>query len=245
MAAGCQDYTEDSLFNGRLICRQPRQGYRFSLDAVLLARFITPRPGDRILDLGAGCGVISLILAYLWPKVRMTALELQPALAELCQRNGELNRYQERLTTITGDLGRIKEHVDPGSFAWVVANPPYRKADSGRVNPGAEQARARHELDTDLDSVVKAAVFAVKNRGRVAFVFPARRGAALIHAMQERNLAPKRLQIVYSYPGDEARLFLVESIANGGEGLTILPPFYVYDQPGGDYSPEMAQCYAG
>ena len=71
--------TDDTLFNGRLVCRQHRNGYRFSLDAVLLAHFCQPASRDKVLDLGCGCGVIGLVLCYRHPEVQVTGLELQPA----------------------------------------------------------------------------------------------------------------------------------------------------------------------
>lgn len=243
MKAATTDYTEDTLFNGRLKCLQSRTGYRFSLDAILLANFIVPQPDDHILDLGAGCGVVALVLAYRWPHLRLTAVELQKSLADLCRKNVALNGYQERITMLNGDMRRIDELISVGSFDWAVVNPPYRKMASGRVNPDSEQAQARHELKTDLNQVVGAVVFAIRTRGRAAFIYPAGRGAALIQALKSQGLEPKRMQTVYSYPGDEGRLLLVEALKGGGEGLTILPPFYVYKEAGGDYSPEMARCY--
>ena len=238
------DLTSDTLFDGRLNCLQPRQGYRFSIDAILLAHFIKPDPVGNILDLGAGCGVISLILAHRWPNLRLTGLELQNSLAFAFQRNIELNHLADRLNLIRGDLRKIKEVLSAGSFAQVVCNPPYYKCGSGRCNPDSEQAIARHEIMADLEDTVKAAFFAVKNKGRVAFIYPAERGAALLTSLHRHRLEPKRLQIVYSYPGGPGRLILVEGIRGGGEELQILPPFYIYQEPNSrQYSPEMAALY--
>ncbi len=239
----------DSLFDGRLQCLQHRRGYRFSIDAVLLAHFIKPKPGDHILDLGAGCGIISLILAYRWPSVTVAALEIQAELAGLLRRSLALNArqgrdYQERLRVVTGDLREIKRCIEPGSCQWVVCNPPYRKQAAGRLNTGTEQALARHELNADLAAVVRAAAVAVKNRGRVAMVYPAGRGAVLMHALKDVNLEPKRLRTVYSYPGGDGKLLLLEAMKGGGEELRIMPPFYIYQEPKGVYSPEMARCFA-
>lgn len=242
---GVSPYTEDSLFNGRLKCRQPRHGYRFSIDAILLANFISVQPDDRILDLGAGCGVISLILAYRWPDVRITAIELQPSLADLCAGNFTANGFQDRISVENIDLRRLPDRVRAGSFGWVVANPPYRKIATGRINPQSGQAVARHELEVNLEDVVRAAAFAVKNKGRVAMIYPVDRGAALIYEFKKQGLEPKRMQTVYSYPGDDGRLLLVEAARGGGEGLKIMPPFYVYEESGGSWSPEMARYYEG
>lgn len=127
--------TEDTLFSGRLHCVQHADGYRFSVDPVLLAHFIRPRPGARLLDLGAGCGVISLILSYRHPAIHITALELQPPLAALIARNIESNRLQGRISLQQGDLRAVNTLFPPETFDWVVCNPPYGKLADGRQNP--------------------------------------------------------------------------------------------------------------
>ncbi|MFZ5765004.1 MAG: tRNA1(Val) (adenine(37)-N6)-methyltransferase [Thermodesulfobacteriota bacterium] len=236
--------TADTLFDGRLHCLQHKDGYRFSVDAVLLAHFITPAPGAVILDLGAGCGVVSLILCYRHPGVRVTALELQAGLVELIRRNVEVNGLADRLAPLEGDMRTIQRLIAPEGCDWVVVNPPYGRPAAGRVNDSEESAVARHELRTSLAEVVAAIAHALKNRGRAALVYPAARLAALLAALKEARLEPKRLRIVYSYPGGEGRLALVEVVKNGGEELTVLPPFFVYEKPGGAYSDEMASLYA-
>ena len=239
-----RDYTEDTLFNGRIRCLQHRTVYRFSLDAVLLGNFIQPRPGDKILDLGCGCGIVSLILAYRWPSVSITGLEIQPALAALADRNVLLNNWQERIEILQGDLREIRKYVDPGSFDWIVSNPPYRKPGSGRVNPGEEQALARHEKSADLVNVTKAANWAIKKRGRATFIYPASRGAAVISELKNAGLEPKKMLSIFSYPDSDASLLIIEAVKQGGEELTILPPFYVYGERDGEYSPKMAGYYS-
>jgi len=131
----------------------------------------------------------------------------------------------------------------PSAYAdWVVSNPPYGRSSSGRLNPKEEKALARHEIAASLLDVLKAARYFLKPRGRAAFIYPARRTAGLISAMRETGLEPKRLQVVYSYPGDEGSFVLVEAVKDGGEELKILPPFFIYDQAR-RYSPEMQRLY--
>jgi tRNA1(Val) A37 N6-methylase TrmN6 len=242
--AADKEYSEDALFDGRVSCLQHKTGYRFSIDAVLLGNFIQPKAGDRILDLGCGCGIISLILAYRWPAVSITGLEIQPDLVNLARKNVELNNWHDRIEVIQGDLRQIKEFIKPGTFDWVVSNPPYRKPGTGKINPNTEQALARHEQKTDLKSVVKAAVWAVKKRGRAAFIYPASRVAAVLSAMKGRGLEPKNMLSVFSYPGSTASLVIIEAVKGGGEELTIQPPFYVYETKDGQYSVEMARFYS-
>ena len=234
---------ETSLFDGRLVCLQHRHGYRFSIDAVMLAHFIVPAPGERLLDLCAGCGVISLILAYRHPSLTLTALEVQPALAGLARESARRNGLGDRITVLTGDCRQIRTLVGAGGFDRVVVNPPYRRVDTGRRNPQSEQAIARHELLANIEQVAQAAAFALRTRGRVALVYPAVRLASLLRALDEVALAPKRLRMVHSYPGDVARLVLVEAVKNGGEELAVLPPLFLYQERGGEYTAEVAAWY--
>jgi tRNA1Val (adenine37-N6)-methyltransferase len=75
--------TADTFFNGRIRIKQDRSGYRFSIDAVLLAYYANPRVGDRVLDLGTGCGIIPLILSFRNSKITVFGVEVQPVLAEI------------------------------------------------------------------------------------------------------------------------------------------------------------------
>ncbi|MFO7760609.1 MAG: tRNA1(Val) (adenine(37)-N6)-methyltransferase [Thermodesulfobacteriota bacterium] len=235
--------TEETLFKGDLRFFQPEKGYRFSVDSVLLAHYIYPQAGHSILDLGAGCGIISLILAYRWPEVRITALELQDSLYRLLKSNLEINDYAGRLKSIQGDFRRIREIVPAEFFDLVVSNPPYRTVTSGRQNPESEEAIARHELKANLSEAVTAASYAVCNRGRVAFIYPAQRLAGLMETMRENRLEPKRLQMVHGHPGVHAKMVLLEAVKNGDEELKILPPFFIYKKKRGEYTAGMAALY--
>lgn len=237
------EISADTLFAGQLVCLQHKNGYRFSVDAVLLANFITPRPGEKILDLCAGCGVISLIIKYRQPEAVLTALELQPKLAALIRRNAEANSFHDGFAVIEGDCRRIREHVAAGSFDRVLCNPPYRKSNTGRLNPGHEEVQARHEVSVDASAVLQACSYALKTRGRVALVYPAARLANLLAGMKSAGLEPKRLQVVHSYPGSSGRLVLVEGVKGGGEELAILPPFYIYTEQNGAYTQDMVDLY--
>ncbi len=237
--------SKDSLFDGRLTCYQYQQGYRFSVDSVLLSQFLEISGEKSILDLGTGSGIISLILCYRFHKAVIVALEKQTDLFELAKKNIFANQLGERMKVLHGDFCRINEYAGAESFDYVFCNPPYTKPGSGRVNIHAQSARARHEIDCKLDDVVKAAFFAVKNKGSVALVYPARRAATLISSLVQHKLMPKRLQAIYSYPEDnQAQLVLVEAVKNGGEELQLMPPFFIYIKKNGSYSKEMQRCYA-
>lgn len=244
MAVDEDAVSRECFFDGRLQCLQPRQGYRFTEDAVLLAHFITPQPEDSILDLGAGCGIIALILAYRWPAVALTALEIQPRLADLARRNAAGNNLEARLRVIEGDLRQSSDLLEQEVFDWVVCNPPFHPLATGRLNPQDEQAVARHEIHADLAAVLGAARYALRQNGRLALVYPATRAVSLLHELRSSGLQPKRLRMVHSHPKAPARLVLVEAARLAGEELTMLPPLFVAEVEGGPYATTMASYYA-
>lgn len=240
-----EEFSEESLFGGKLRCLQPRQGYRFSVDAVLLAHFITLEPDARILDLGAGCGVVSLILSHRYPTASLVALEVQPRLAGIIRRNVAINGLESRCAVIEGDCRRIATLLPPNSFDWVAANPPYHPTGSGRNHPETERAKARHEILGGIGEMAEATAFALKDGGRAAFVYPAARAETMLGVLRENGLAPQRVQRVHPYPGAAAGLMLVEAVKDGGEELAVLPPFFICQEKGGAYTAEMAAMYAG
>ncbi len=238
----------DTLFDGALHCHQHRKGYRFSVDPVLLAHFVRCTGDEKILDLGAGCGIIGLILLYRAELLiqKLTAFELQSGLVQLIRENIRVNSFQNVMQVVEGNLRQLQQYFLPESFSTVVCNPPFYTAGSGRRSANKESEIARHLVACTLKEVIIAASNAVKNKGKVVLVNPAESMGTLLSLLSKHHLTVKRVQLVYSYPGDSmaARLLLVEAIKNGGEGVDVRPPFYIYDRKNGEYSEAMQQLYA-
>ena len=238
------DRTLDALFNGQLRILQSRKGYRFSLDAVLLATFASPRGAEKVVDLGAGSGVVSLILAKLHPNLAVTGLEIQETMVTCAQKSARLNQLESRVTILQCDVRRIAKVLPPGGADLVVCNPPYRKPASDRVSPDAEKRIARHEIAGGLIDFVQAGAYLLRVNGRMAVVYPAVRTVDLLAAMRAAGLEPKRLRMVHSFAGAEASLVLVEGTKGGRSGMKILAPLVIYDK-GKQYSAEVASILAG
>ncbi|MEN8140295.1 MAG: methyltransferase [Thermodesulfobacteriota bacterium] len=236
------DLSRDTLQGGGLVCWQHKEGYRFSLDAILLAHFAPLPPGGQVLDLGAGSGVVGLMAASLEPTIKVISYELQESLLKLIRLNIKENSLEGRWTAVAGDV-RSRQGLVPEAMDLVLCNPPYGKLGRGRLNPGHEQAVARHELAGELADFVKAAAFSVKNRSPVAFVYPAAELTKLITTMADFRLEPKRLRLVHSYPGAPAKLALVSAVKNGGAELQVAPPLFIYQERGGEYSAEVAALF--
>lgn len=238
------DETVDGILQGKLSIIQRRTGYRFSIDALLLAHFVAPGKYDHIVDLGAGSGVIALVLATLHPAVAVSGVELQAELAARARRSAELNGLGGRVTIHDGNVRAVASLFSPQTFDLVVANPPYRRAASGRINPDREKRLARHEIEARLDDFLDAAVHLLRAKGKAAFVYPAARLVDLVSSMRARSLEPKRLRLVHSYSGGEATLALIEGSKDGRKELKILPPLTIYTEER-QYTLEAAAILAG
>ncbi|HZP44168.1 MAG TPA: methyltransferase [Candidatus Binataceae bacterium] len=236
--------TRDSILGGRLTIIQPARGYRFNLDALLLAYFARPRRGDRVLELGAGCGVVAAAVARLHRPRAVTALELQEEMVELIRRNAELNQLPS-LIAVGADLrSPPSAGLARASFDYVVANPPYRALGHGRPSPHVGRYRARAEIDAGLEDFIEAAARYVTDHGRVAFIFSATRAVELIDGLRRRALEPKRLRLVHPYAEAAATAILIEARKQGRAAALIEPPLVVWEKPR-RYTAEAARIIGG
>jgi tRNA1(Val) A37 N6-methylase TrmN6 len=224
--------TRDKILGGTLTIVQPRTGYRFAVDAILLGRFARPRSRDRVLELGAGCGVVSIMLAALHHPREVAALELQSDLAEMAARNASLNDLS-MVRTICGDLRAQRiEGLAPATFDLVVANPPYRALRSGRESPNHSRRVARGERGATLAEFVAAAARYASHGAKATFVFTAARSAELIATLRAHALEPKRIRFVHPRTGMPASTILVDARKGGGVEVEVESPLVLYSHAG-------------
>lgn len=226
------DVTHDTFLNGQLRIAQPGSGYRYSIDAVLLAALPRLKPGQSLLDLGTGCGIIPLILAFRNHAVRITGVEVQSELARLAAMNVANNGLQDRVRIIHEDLRRLSPAMVSGPVDWIVSNPPYRRAVSGRINPDTQRALARHEIKVNLPQLIGATRRLLKTGGRFAIIYPSERAVDLFSEMRLAGLEPKWLRCVHSQADGDAKLVLVQAVMGGKPGLKIESPLVVYGTDG-------------
>lgn len=208
--------------NGRLRLIQSKNGYRFSIDAVLVSEFVSTKPGDIVVDLGAGCGVISLLLLLTRDIAYAVGIEIQPDLADQARRNTALNGFSNKMGIVLADIRSLP--LAPCIADVIVCNPPYRRKNSGRVNPDLQRAIARHELKATLDDIVESSERILKPGGKLAIIYPAGRLVDLLVRMRSLGLEPKRARVIYPTIQSESKMVLVEANKGGKAGLKILPP---------------------
>lgn len=233
-----ESLTLDTIKGIRLY--QSRNGYRFSMDAVLLASFVDLKRVGTIIDLGAGSGIVGLLLAKRYTGARVTLLELQESLFKLAERNISLNGLEERVDAVRCDIRDLPEGL--AGFDLALSNPPFRKPLSGRLNVEREKAVARHEMEISLRELLRAASGCLKSKGRFCMIYHPLRLHELTDELARAGLEPKRLRFVHGKVSLEAKMLLLEAVKHGRPGLKVEPPLFVYREDGG-YTREMEDIY--
>ena len=203
--------------------------YKHSIDPILLADFVTAQKGDRVIDLGTGSGVIALTLAKRFKDIEIVGLELQESLVKIARENVIARRSGLNIEIIKGDIRDVKSMFDAEYFDIVAGNPPYRKANDGRINPDREKAIARHEIKITLSEFLKAGRYLVKNLGSVNIIYHPYRLTELLSTMTENKITPKRIRFVHPKIVSKAEMVMVEGIKNGRHELMVMKPLIIAD----------------
>jgi len=236
------ELTCDSLLGGQVRFQQPRAGYRVNVDSVLLAAFAASgRRAVRAVDLGAGVGLVGLLLAHFQLARELWLVEREASLAEVATSNLANAGLSGRvLVADVSDLGRLGEVRQAAEL--VACNPPFFGNGRHRAPKVAERERARVGDVTPF--VVAAAHCLAGNKARAVFAYPATELAELLVAAERSQLVPKRLRLVHPFIERPARLALVEFKRARPGGLVIEPPLVEW-QSENLPSPELLALNAG
>ncbi len=222
--------TKDDLKAFDLQLFQPRHGYRYSLDPLLLARFCqTVKPEGSIIDLGAGCGIISLVLARMNPDASVVAVENNREMAQLIEQNIQCNGLDDRVSRRTEDVIHLRSSYPHSSFDLVVSNPPFRTAGSGKISPKAGRDSARHETTAGLGDFLAAAKYLVKPSGRICFIHLPSRLPEFISLAVGMKLSLLRLRMIHSNAESPATMFMIELAKGRRSEPVVEPPLFVQD----------------
>jgi tRNA1Val (adenine37-N6)-methyltransferase len=233
------DESLGAFYHGRVGVLQRKTGYRFSVDAPLLADFIRTKAGDEALEMGAGCGIISLLLSVK-PFTRITAVEVQPGLADLARRNVELNGLLGRIEVVEADV----RTYEPGrTFDLIFSNPPYIRKAAGFLSRSEEKAAAKHELHGGIEEFMARTAAWLAPDGRACFVYPEKRRADFARAGDRRGFHIRRFRQVAPRAGEAPNLFLAE-LGFAAVEPEVMPALVLYG-PDGRYTPAAEAVFAG
>ncbi|MGD2294870.1 MAG: methyltransferase [Candidatus Aminicenantes bacterium] len=234
-----EDETLDTFYHGRIKVLQKSRGYRFAVNAPLLADFIRTDKNAELLELGTGNGIISLLLSVK-PFKHITAVEIQPSLAHLARRNVQLNRLENRIDVIEADLLTFQ----PGKkYDVIFSNPPYHRRGKGHLSRSEEISIAKHELKCTIFDIMQKTSSLLKREGRAYFVFPEKRREDLLKAAGLNGLYIKLKRFVCPRAGEKPSLFLI-ACDFVSEEMLVLPDLILYDKEG-RYTSEAKEIFAG
>ena len=231
----------DDLQNGYWMI-QNNQGFCYGIDAVLLSAFAKVKPGEDVLDLCTGTGIVPVLLKAKTSGLHFTGLEIQEKSADMARRSVAYNHLENQITIIQGDVKQAEKLFGAASFDVVTCNPPYMTADHGLTNPHLPKAIARHEVLCTLEDVIAQTSRVLKSRGRFYMVHRPFRLAEIMGVMMTYKLEPKRMQLVYPFVDKEPNMVLIEGLKGGNPRITVEKPLIVYEKPG-IYTEDIRRMY--
>ncbi len=232
----------DDIGFGGLKLLQDTEGFRYGVDAVLVADYSKASPSDTVLDLGSGNGAAAFVTLGKYAPASVTGIELQKGLAELAAESARINGVEDRIRFLQGDVKDIRTLVEGGSFSLVICNPPYGEAGRGLLSERDASYIARHETTASLRDFARAASYALQPGGRFVLVHRPSRLPDIFEACRANGLEPKRMRMVAPRPGAAPNIVLVSAVKGGGRELTAEPTLFVRDE-GGAYSEELQKIY--
>ena len=232
---------EDLQLNG-LYLIQKKSGFRFGIDAVLLADFAKDIPSRKALDLCTGSGIIPILLSEKSSADEIFGLEIQQSVFDTAVRSVKYNNLENKIFLTCGDVKNAAEIYGKRQFDLITCNPPYMPNGCGIQNPDSSKIIARHEVLCTLEDIIKVSAQLLKHRGHLALVHKPSRLADIIFLMRENDIEPKRVQFIHKSPKSEPSLILVDGSFKGGNELRIMPPLYLYNADGSETS-ELLEVY--
>ena len=235
---------DDLQFNELKII-QKKDGFCFGMDSVLIANFVKiSRKNAIIADLGTGTGIISIIVAEKNKQQvnKIYSVEIQKEVSEIACRNVKINKLDDKIQIINGDIVGISQQNFKNKFDYVITNPPYKKEKTGITNENENKLISRHEIKCTLNDVIYESSKLLKNNGVFFMVHRPERLPDILILMRKNKIEPKEIQFVYPKVESQANLVLIKGVKCGREYMKVLEPLIVYDK-NGEYTKELLKFY--
>lgn len=208
---------------------QNKSLYTFTSDSVILANFLKIKHNENAVEIGAGCGVISILASAKNKFQKITAFEINSQMADLAKRNVKLNNLKEKIQIIEDKVQNFAKYIKKGGVDVVFSNPPYMK----EIESDKENIRelSRHDNLLKIDELCKTTSEMLKFGGRFYVVYLAERSAELVFELIKNNLQPK---VVFFTENGKGRVVIVviEAVKGGNAGVKVLPNLVTNEQDG-------------
>ena len=237
-----EERIDDLEFKGLKII-QKNNGFCFGIDAVLLSDFAKEiKNNSKVLDLGTGTGILSILLTGKTNLSKIYGIEVQKDIAEMATRSVALNRLQNKIEIINMDINNLENILETNSFDAIVTNPPYKNENSGKINDNEYKYISRHETSASLSDFIKISFRMLKDKGCFYMVHRPERLVDIIYELRANKLEPKNIRFVYSNINKEPKLVLIKAVKNANKFLKVDKPLFVYDK-NGRYTEEILKIY--
>ncbi len=237
----CGERLDDLQCNGLYLIQDPDK-FCFGIDAVLLSNFVKVKKNGHVVDLCTGSGIVPILLSAKTGAKKITGIEIQSDIADMARRSVSYNKLNEKIDIINDDISNALKYINNCSVDSVCVNPPYMKDTTAIKNPDLPMAIARHELLTDLETVINIASKLLKESGKFFMVHRPSRLSEIFASMRQNRIEPKRLRFIHPYIESKANLVLIEGAKGSGVWLDVEPPLVVYKDKN-VYTDEVLKIY--
>lgn len=219
----------DLLWDGELKIYQDTNKFKFSIDSVLLANFVTiNKSTSHILDIGTGNAPIPLMLTKR-TNALIDGVEMQNESFLLAIDSVKHNNKQEQITLYNEDINKFYLNMNNNYYDTIISNPPYFKSNM-KLSSNIYKKIARSEETLTIKDICVIAKKLLKNMGNIAIVIDTERLVEVINIMKNNSIEPKRIQFVYPKASKNSKIMLIEGTKNGKPGIKILNPIFIQDE---------------
>lgn len=233
---------DDLEFNNLKII-QNTTGFCFGIDSVLLSDYAKKiKEGSKVIDIGTGTGIIGILLCGKSKLKEITGIEIQKDVAEMATRSIKLNGLEDKFKILNINIKDVFEFITPNTIDAIVTNPPYMKLNSGAQNVEPKKLISRHEIECNLEDIIKISYKLLKSKGEFYMVHRAERIVDIMYYLRKYRLEPKNIRFVQSKQNMAPNLVLIRCVKDGGNALKIDKPLIIYNEDG-SYTDEIYKIY--
>lgn len=222
---------------------QNTKGFCFGIDAVLLSDFAKNiKKNAKVLDLGTGTGIISILLCGKTNLEKIIGVEVQKEVANMAKRSSKLNNLENKFEIINENIINLDNIYERNSFDVIVTNPPYKKENTGIGNEEEKKLISRHEVLAKLEDYIKISNKLLKDKGEFYMVHRPERLVDIIAYMRQYKIEPKEIRFVCSHEKEPPKLVLIKGVKNAKPFLKFKEDLYIYNDDG-SYTDEIYEIY--